>query len=383
MIINCEECGKRYRIDPDKIKGDQARFKCKACGNLVTVTKPGPEIERSMPSVPVLGPAAEDSGSPPPPDAEPLAKERPELRAGKPGRSRKRGMGLRKKMILLFFFVPIVLVAVAGVLYLWQLGELSSFLTRESSRLSTQMAEERIAETAKSVAQQARLYLLSHKDLMEENFNSDPIFKGVSVQKVGLTGYTALYELPGEDGIWRTWAHANPKIIGIDMKKLAKPLGDNFPGFWGVFTGVKGRKESKGYYTWKDQDGAVRDKYMVCTPVEGFPYVIAATTYLDEFTMPIKVMEARAEKSVKRTKTITLFIFGGTLLLIGLIVSIYGHRLTRRIKTLTEIADRISVGELDTEIDIKSRDELGGLAEAITRMQDSIRLSIERLRRRR
>jgi HAMP domain-containing protein len=46
------------------------------------------------------------------------------------------------------------------------------------------------------------------------------------------------------------------------------------------------------------------------------------------------------------------------------------------------VADRISVGELDAVIDINSKDEIGDLAEAITRMQDSVRLSIERLRRR-
>ena len=384
MIINCEECGKRYRIDPDKIKTDLARFKCKACGNLVTVKKPSPEIKPSVPSaaaVEALG--TETAPPPPPPAAEPAARETPEPSAARSERRSPRGMGLRKKMILLFFFVPIFLVAASGALYIWQLDGLSSFLTHESSRLATQMAEERIAETAKSVAQQTRLYLLSHSDLQEENYNSNPEFRAVCVQRVGLTGYTALYELPGDDGIWRTWGHANPKIVGIDMKTLEKPLGENFPGFWRVFTGVKERKESKGYYSWKDADGTFRDKYMVCTPVEGFPYVIAATTYLDEFTMPIQVMEARADKSVKRSKLITLIIFGGTLLLIGLIVSIYGHRLTRKIKALTEVADRISVGELDTEVDIESKDELGDLAEAITRMQDSIRLSIERLRRRR
>jgi len=50
---------------------------------------------------------------------------------------------------------------------------------------------------------------------------------------------------------------------------------------------------------------------------------------------------------------------------------------------LTDAANRISVGELGVEIENKSKDEIGELAEAITRMQDSIRLSIERLRRRR
>jgi HAMP domain-containing protein len=49
---------------------------------------------------------------------------------------------------------------------------------------------------------------------------------------------------------------------------------------------------------------------------------------------------------------------------------------------LTDLAERISVGEMDAEINIESSDELGTLGEAISRMQDSIRLSIDRLKRR-
>jgi methyl-accepting chemotaxis protein len=94
-------------------------------------------------------------------------------------------------------------------------------------------------------------------------------------------------------------------------------------------------------------------------------------------------METRAKRFLTNTRNIVFGIMGGTLILIILIVSIYGTQLTGRIKSLTDVADRISVGELDAEIKIKSKDELGDLAEAISRMQDSIRLSIERLRRRR
>jgi methyl-accepting chemotaxis protein len=94
-------------------------------------------------------------------------------------------------------------------------------------------------------------------------------------------------------------------------------------------------------------------------------------------------MESRAEILTEQTRLITFAILGGTLLLIGIIVSIYGHRLTGKIKSLTDVAERISIGDLGIEIETKSRDEIGELAEAISRMQDSIRLSIERLRRRR
>jgi HAMP domain-containing protein len=50
---------------------------------------------------------------------------------------------------------------------------------------------------------------------------------------------------------------------------------------------------------------------------------------------------------------------------------------------LTSVADRISVGDLDVSVTgIKSRDEIGDLALAIKRMQESIRLAIKRMRER-
>jgi hypothetical protein len=45
-----------------------------------------------------------------------------------------------------------------------------------------------------------------------------------------------------------------------------------------------------------------------------------------------------------------------------------------RIVALTTIADKISLGELDVEIDTRSTDEIGDLAEAILRMKDSIQI---------
>ena len=94
-------------------------------------------------------------------------------------------------------------------------------------------------------------------------------------------------------------------------------------------------------------------------------------------------MESRAKILTEQTRQITWAILGGTILLIGLIVTIYGHRLTSKIKSLTDVAERISIGDLGIEVETRSKDEIGELAEAISRMQDSIRLSIERLRRRR
>ena len=383
MIVICEECGKKYRIDPSKIKGTAARFKCRVCTHMITVSKPqaaspaDSQIDMSVTAI-------ESTDSETAAAGREIKLDRSAVDRIPVKPARKSGaMNLRTKMLLLFFFVPLLLMIAASFLYFWQFDKMSTLLTNESTKIVNQMAEDQIADLSTAVAIQCRLYLLAHPELKKEDFMNDMGFKTLAVQKVGLTGYTALYEMPDADNIWRTWAHVNPKIIGIDMSTLKKPLGRNFPGFWKIFSGVKGGKRSQGYYTWQDKDGKFREKFMVCTPVAGTPFVIAATTYLDEFTGPVKLMENRANLLTERTRLITWAILGGTILLIGLIVSIYGHRLTSKIKSLTDIAERISIGDLGIEIETKSRDEIGELAEAISRMQDSIRLSIERLRRRR
>jgi HAMP domain-containing protein len=389
MIVICEECGKKYRIDPVKIKGKAASFKCRTCTHLIVVSKPEPSHSESeaLPHSPEFRPSLESITSSIEDAPSTAVSNAAEIPAADESAIRRRrgagGMGLRAKMLLLFLLVPVVLMAGASLLYLRQLDATTSLLTRESTQFVNRMAEDKIADLSAAVAMQCKLYLLSHPELKKEDFNQDIGFKSIAVQKVGLTGYTALYQLPGSDDVWRTWAHNDPKIIGIDMLTLKGPLGENFAGFWRIFSGVKGGKKSQGYYTWKDKDGTFRDKFMVCTPIAGTRFVIAATTYMDEFTRPMRTMEATAKELTHRAKMITIAILGATLLLIGLIVSIYGHRLTSKIRSLTEVADRISVGELGMEIETKSRDEIGELAEAIARMQDSIRLSIERLRRRR
>jgi methyl-accepting chemotaxis protein len=197
---------------------------------------------------------------------------------------------------------------------------------------------------------------------------------------VGETGDTVLYERPSGSGeVWPIWVHANSKLIGNDLQALFEKKN---PLFWKIVSGVIEGKESKGYYPWEDADGNMRDKFMVCTPIEGTHYVIAAATYIDEFTVPVKNMEQHANKLTKKIKIIVYIIMGITFIIIASIVFLYSFKLSKRIKSLTDHVERISVGELDATIEIKVKDEIGDLAEAITRMQDSIRFSIEQLRSR-
>lgn len=70
-------------------------------------------------------------------------------------------------------------------------------------------------------------------------------------------------------------------------------------------------------------------------------------------------------------------------LVVILISFIVSRTFTAPIVRLTQVADRISLGELDAKIELNRRDEIGDLAEAIARMQASLQAAIERLRARR
>jgi predicted Zn finger-like uncharacterized protein len=397
MIASCEDCGKHYRVNIEKIKASSAHFRCKACGHVIVVKrplKPFAEAKKSIHPTLKLG-----TPRPVPPAAEkPKALEKTEIlerprtveQPEPPTMARRevpaiklKGIGIRAKLMS-FLLVPLILaLLVGGYFSLRQMVDLSGLITHESSKIVRQMAEQQIAEHARAVALQVSLYLASHPRLKKERFQQDAEFKEIAVQKVGSTGYTALHGVPDEKGIWRNWAHVNPKIVGIDMSTLRKPMGKAFHGFWKVFSAGKDGNESSGYYTWQDADGRFRDKFMVCVPVKGTPYYVASTTYLDEFTRPVERLKVVSKTIANEARNMNAAIMLGTIVIVGLIVFFYGRNVTGNIRHLSEVADRISVGELDAQIEVKSKDEVGELAEAISRMQDSLRLSIERLRRRR
>jgi methyl-accepting chemotaxis protein len=53
------------------------------------------------------------------------------------------------------------------------------------------------------------------------------------------------------------------------------------------------------------------------------------------------------------------------------------------IRRLTDVADALSMGKLNTPIEeVKLKDEIGSLAKAIARLSNSVRLAMERLAKR-
>ena len=104
--------------------------------------------------------------------------------------------------------------------------------------------------------------------------------------------------------------------------------------------------------------------------------VTKAATGLDES------FDDRTSEATQAMQVVGLVALGGLVVACALAFLI-GHSITRPIVHLAEVADRISLGDLDVEIDVHGKNEVGKLAESLRRMQASLRSAIERLRMRR
>jgi len=260
------------------------------------------------------------------------------------------------------------------------LKQLTTTALKESKSSLDKLGEQIIKEKAIDVAAQIEIFIKTHPKMKREDVFKDPWLKAIAVQRVGETGYTAVHDNQGIN-----YFHANPKIVGTDLHDLSKPL----PAFWKILeASLKG--PASGYYDWKDADGRIRPKYMYLAPVVDTDLIVAATTYIDEFSRPAKAMEGKM-KGIERTyledyqDRIKIFYLVILCVIIVLLLTItfYARSVIHPIRYLSEVADKISMGELGTEIKMKGKGEVGVLAESIERMQISVKAAIERLQKRR
>jgi len=259
------------------------------------------------------------------------------------------------------------------------LKELSTTSSKESKSSLDKLGEKIIKEKAIDVAAQIEIFIKLHPKLKKENLSRDPWLKSIAVQKVGETGYTAVH-----DNMGINYFHANPQIVGTDLHDLSTKL----PAFWKILeASLKG--PASGYYDWKDADGKIRPKYMYLAPVKDTDLIVAATTYIDEFSRPARAIEGKMrqiERSYLEEYKDKIKIFYVVILCVILVLLVriyfYARSVIQPIRYLSEVADKISMGELDTPIQIKQKGEVGALAESIERMQTSVKAAIERLRKR-
>jgi HAMP domain-containing protein len=328
-----------------------------------------------------------------------------------------RGLGLLPKLMVAILAPVVISFGVIACVYLFDTREMISTTMAEMENLSTSviaemetmsevatkegvqtlrdLGEQMIREKSIDVARQVEVFMKYNPKLRLSSLRRNKELKKIAVQPVGKTGYTAVHD---DEGI--NHFHKSPKIVGMNLRTLA----GKYPEFWAILEqSLNG--EASGYYEWPEPDGTVKSKYMVITPVRGTKLRVAATTYIEEFSGPARRIEEQLAKVHKRTerkilamagrtldrfrktsqKTLHLFlvVVGLCLVVIIILTFWFSRRMIRPIIHLTRAANRISMGDLDTRVEISSRDEVGLLAESFARMQESLKAAITRIRRRR
>ncbi|MHB8110234.1 MAG: HAMP domain-containing protein [Syntrophorhabdaceae bacterium] len=299
-------------------------------------------------------------------------------------------LGIFVPILLAFLFLGCVLflnVNIGGLKFssirgIWSnsMTELGNASLKESTDSLNRLGEQIIMQKCQDVAKQIEVYYKSFKKAPPiERLRDDPTMKELAFQKVGLTGYTALHDSKGINQF-----HVNPKLVGFDLHKL--PL----PAFIKILDAGLAGKPSSGYYNWKEPDGSIRKKYMANVPIKGTDLVVAATTYIDEFSKPAQAITTKMNDMQKiyasqynKRFGIVIIILAVVLLILLAVIYIYSSSVIGPIKRLSEVADKISMGDLKATVDIQAKGEIAVLAQSIERMQTSVRAAIERLQKRR
>ena len=460
MEIFCDACGKKYRVDETKMKGEMARVKCKACNNLMVVTKPRPEVITEPPPAPEIfkPPAPADIPEPPVTPSRPVprsvveraaapAKEKPAVPKEDSSAflsSRKIRFGLFGKIIIVMLIVSLLPFAI-----FW------GITLRETNQRVRTETEKLMAQTAKGLGEQVDAWIDNNVSILRTAANlseisfmnreeQEPVLKAIQkeypwmylVFTVGPDGMNVARNdgkplkdysdrqyykdvIGGKKLSWQT-------LIGKTSKKpalvLAVPIksGDRLVGVIAAAMNIDvishniatWRQGDTGFAFLVDEKGFVvshpnkqyvnKRKNLNSHPLiagfrkKGWRTITSnfnATNGETAFghvrsnnygwALVLQQHEGEVFAAYKRTQEFALILLASTVVLVLIIAWFSARAIVTPLMKLTDAAERMSLGELNVKIDVKSKDEIGLLALAIGRMQTSLRLAMTRLRRKR
>jgi methyl-accepting chemotaxis protein len=460
LDITCDECGKKYRVDETKMRGLQARVKCKNCQNIMVINKPGEKADPE-PRIPVethQQNEPEIEREPPAPQTEFVPRsviDRTETQAtNKPEASdaidsdflsgQKIRFGLFGKIIVVMLIVSLLPFAVFWGI---TLRETSERVRIETASLMAQTAKGLGAEVDGWINNNVSILRAAATlpDIVSMNrVRQEKILKVIQkeypwmylVFTVGPDGMNVARDdgrplkdysdrqyykdiMAGKKLSWQTLIGKTSKqpalVIAVPIKS-----GGNLKGVMAAAMTIDDisnsiatwRQGRTGFAFLVDEKGFVvshPDRQYVTKRrnLNSHPLIASFRkkgwrTVSTEFNAPngqvafghvrsnnygwALVLQQQNEEvfeSFNRVQEFALILLAGTILLVLIIAWFSARAIVNPVMKLTDAAERMSLGELNVKIDIKSKDEIGLLAQAIGRMQTSLRLAMNRLRRKR
>jgi len=467
MQITCDNCGKNYRLDESKIKGDKARLKCKACENIIVVTKPAPAQESVPQDKDISQPAAatdhqtdptpgdhtpvEEKKKPAQPDAEQVDTTGSRTAVGSTDEDVTPGLAKQKVRFSLFTKIILVMLLISllpfvvfwGIAYKENVNrihnESDQFFTLTAESLGTQVDgwidnnilildsatelpdiksmarpnQERVLRNlqkkypymylvftvgldGRNVARSDDVPL---KDYSDRQYYKD-IIQGKSVSWQTLIGKTSkkpslVISVPIKTGNRLVGVLAAAMTIDDLSKYIAKwKRGET--GF-AFLLDEKGKVVAHQVQSYVESQKNLNSHPLIAAYRKG-SWTTLSTNFTSEkgkpsyghvrvidrgWTIALQQEDAEVFAAIKRVQLVALILLAATVVLVSLIAWFSARAIVTPIMKLTEVAERMSLGDLNMQINIPSKDEIGLLAQAIKRMQTSLRLAMERLRRKR
>jgi methyl-accepting chemotaxis protein len=191
---------------------------------------------------------------------------------------------------------------------------------------------------------------------------------------VGKTGYVWVLDSKGSYVISK-----NGERDGEDISVLKDEKGNLFIGeMVQKALALKPGEIGEHYYPWINPgETEVKTKVARFMYFAPWDWIIGVGTTHDEFLDTATKIEISARQS-----SLILFVVLILSLAVALVVWIVtARRIIEPIIMLTHAAEKMSKGDLAIKIDTSSPNEIGALAKAIERMQISLKLAIDRLRK--
>jgi signal transduction histidine kinase len=295
--------------------------------------------------------------------------------------------GIRAKILVSFLAVSLVSVGIISVFAFRNMTIVGNTAIQNIISLGQGAVEQSIAALEDSgrriirlraivVADEVANFIEDRPDITINELSDNKDLKKIAIQSVGQTGHTMIY---GHDGT--IYFHNDPEYVGMNIRQIEK---DNSEFNAIVESSLSG--EAAGYYTVIDGEGQERAKYIYVVSVEGTSLLLAASTYIDEFSRPAEVTESRIMETVS---SITAYINGQMkfaqwtfivvilcmVVIIAIIASFMARTITDPLLVLTKGAEIIARGELDYRISVNTGDEIDLLASQFNTMTSALKES--------
>jgi len=197
--------------------------------------------------------------------------------------------------------------------------------------------------------------------------------------RVGETGYAFLL-----DRNMRIIAMPDSAYQDLGILKESLPLGEVLSpdkissavsdDFWAILDGMTVGNTGLDTIT----IGGI-ERFMIYQPVPEIGYSLAIIVPTQELLAEAIEASNQVAQVTKNTILISILLVG-SILILALVASLHlGNRLTKPLISLTKVAQDISLGDLNVEANVSTRDEIGALAHSFNNMTARLRDMIENL----